>query len=161
MTTLEASYAMTTHTGDLSRLASEASGDSSLWPKWSVAWVGAVALALVNAAVREVAYLDAVGEQAAHQIASIALILLIGAYVALLERRWPIPTARQALAIGASWAAATVGFEFILGFATGVSLSEIVANYNLAAGKLWVLVPIATAFMPAAARKVRLARTAG
>jgi hypothetical protein len=152
---------MTMHTGNLSRSASQGAGVSNLWPKWSVAWVGAVALALVNATIREVVYLDAVGEQAAHQIASIVLILLLGAYVVLLERRWPIPTARQAMAIGASWAAATVGFEIILGFATGVSLSEILANYNLAAGKLWVLVPIATAFMPAAARKVRLARSAG
>lgn len=152
---------MTMHTGNLSRSASHGAGVSNLWPKWSVAWVGAVALALVNATIREVVYLDAVGEQAAHQIASIVLILLLGAYVVLLERRWPIPTARQAMAVGASWAAATVGFEIILGFATGVSLSEILANYNLAAGKLWVLVPIATAFMPVAARKVRLARSAG
>jgi hypothetical protein len=153
---------MTLHTGNFSTTSVPAiAADRALWRKWSLAWLGAVALALVNATVREVAYVDAVGERAAHQIASIALILLIGAYVALLERRWPIPTARQALAIGASWAAATVAFEFILGFATGVSLSEIVANYNLADGKLWVLVPLATAFMPAATRKIRLARTDG
>ena len=153
---------MTLHTGNFSRLSiSGATADSVLWRKWSVAWLGAVAIALVNATVREVAYVDAVGQQAAHQIASIALIVLIGAYVALLERRWPIRSARQALAIGVSWAAATVAFEFVLGFATGVSFSELTANYNLADGKLWVLVPIATTFMPAAVRGVRLSRTAG
>jgi hypothetical protein len=151
---------MTLHTENLSRTSVPAAADRALWRKWSLAWLGAVALALVNATVREVAYVDAVGEQAAHQIASIALILLIGAWVALLESRWPIPSARQALAIGFAWAAATVAFEFVFGFATGVNLSEIVANYNLADGKLWVLVPIATAFMPAAVRRARLPRTA-
>jgi len=152
---------MSLRTGHVSRTpVPEAAAGPALWRRWSAAWLGAVALALVNAAVREVAYVDAVGEQAAHQIATIALILLLGAYVALLERFWPIPSTRLALTIGFMWAAATVGFEFGFGVATGVDLSEIVANYNLADGKLWVLVPVAIAFMPAAVRRARGARTA-
>lgn len=152
---------MTLRTGNLSvNPIPESAARPGLWLRWSAAWLGAVALALSNATVREVAYVDAVGEKAAHQIASISLILLIGAYVALLERRWPIPSAREALAIGFAWAAATVAFEFGFGLATGVEISEIVANYNLADGRLWVLVPVATAFVPAAVRRARLAQTA-
>ena len=130
------------------------------WRRWNVAWLGAVGLALTNAMVRELAYREAVGERAAHQIASIALIFLIAVYVAMVERRWPIPTAPQALAIGASWAAATVTFEFVLGFATGARLSDVLANYNLLDGRLWVLVPFTIVFMPAAARLVRLSKHA-
>lgn len=121
---------------------------------WILAWGGAFFIALVNATIRETAYKQALGEQRANQIASVALIVLTGAYVAGLQQRWPIPTHRQALAIGASWAAATIALEFALGFLTGSSWEELAANYNLARGRLWPLVPASMVFLPAAARRL-------
>lgn len=54
-------------TGNLSMTPVPASAaQPNLRRRWSAAWLGAVALALVNATIREIAYVDAVGEQAAH-----------------------------------------------------------------------------------------------
>jgi hypothetical protein len=116
---------------------------------------------VTNAIVRELVYLDAVGEKAAHQIATFVLIAMITLYVIVLESRWPIPSARDAFAIGGAWALATVAFEFLFGHYVDPShftWSELAANYNILQGRLWILVPASMVFMPAAARQLRLKR---
>lgn len=126
-----------------------------IWRKWSVAWLGAVVLALINAMVREVAYAGAVSDEAAQKISTVTLIVLLAAYVILLERRWPPRTAGQALAIGSAWAAATIAFEFLFGhYVAGEEWSELVANYNLMDGRLWVLVPASMVILPEVARRL-------
>ena len=66
-----------------------------------------------------------------------------------MTRAWPIATAGQALAIGALWLVLTLAFEFMLGrFVSGLSWREMLAEYNLAAGRLWSLVPIWVAAAP-------------
>ena len=47
------------------------------------------------------------------------------------------------------WLALTFVFELALGrFVSGLSWSELFAEYNLAAGRLWALVPIWVAVAP-------------
>ena len=116
---------------------------------WVSAWIGAAALGVANGAGREVLYADATGDEAAHVISTGTLLALLGGYMSLLQRRWPLSTRREALSVGAAWAGMTVAFEFGFGhWVAGNSWSELLENYDLAAGKVWVLVPAAMAAGP-------------
>jgi hypothetical protein len=124
------------------------------------AWLGATTLGVANAAVRELVYADRVGELAAHQISTATLLGALTYYLWLVDRRWPVPTTRTALAIGGSWAALTVLFEFGLGhYGLGSSWSDLLANYNLADGRIWVLVPVWMGLGPAALQRLRTIRS--
>jgi hypothetical protein len=128
--------------------------------RWVGAWLGATTLGVANAAVRQLVYADRVEELAAHQISTVTLLGVLTYYIRLLDQRWPVPTTRTALAIGGSWAALTVLFEFGLGrYVLGSSWSDLFANYNLAAGRIWVLVPVWMALEPAVLQRLRAIRS--
>ncbi len=121
--------------------------------RWLAAWIGGSVLGIVNGAIRELRYKDRVGAKAADQISAASLIVLLALYFVALQRRWPLGTRRVALEVGAAWAVLTVLFEFGFGhYVDRKSWSELVENYDLADGKLWVVVLAWIAFGPAAAR---------
>jgi hypothetical protein len=127
---------------------------------WLAAWVGGSVLGIANGVIREVVYKDRVGELTANQISAATLIALLALFFWVLERRWPIPTIRSALAIGAIWVVLTVLFEFGFGhYVDGKSWSELLANYNLADGNLWTPVLLWIALGPAAMRQLRKRRS--
>ena len=102
-----------------------------------------------------------VGELTANQISGATLVLLLAAYFRALDGRWPIASARQAAAIGGTWVALTVAFEFLFGhFVDGESWSELLENYDLAAGQLWILVLVWIGAGPSVIRLWRLRRGA-
>jgi hypothetical protein len=68
----------------------------------------------------------------------------------VLNRRWPIPTTRQALEIGAAWGVLTVAFEFGFGhYVAGESWAELLAAYDVTDGEVWILIPLWMAAGPA------------
>lgn len=86
------------------------------------------------------------------------LMAAVGMALIGLGRRWPIPTAGDALKIGASWLALTVAFEF--GFWRAVakqSWQQLLADYNLAEGRTWPLVLAWIAFGPSVVRELQAA----
>jgi hypothetical protein len=94
-----------------------------------------------------------VSDLAANQLSAATLVLLLAAYFLALGTRWPIPTRRQALEIGATWVVLTVVFELVFGrFADGESWSELLENYDLIGGHLWLLVLVWIGVGPAALR---------
>jgi hypothetical protein len=112
------------------------------WRTWLVAWVGASAIGIGNAALREAA-LSELGDLRSHQISTATLIAFLGLYMAWVQRRRPLGSSQTALEIGVVWALFTIAFEFALGLGvTGDSVADLLANYNLAAGRLWALVPL-------------------
>ena len=122
--------------------------------RWISAWLGAAALGVANGASREALYADAAGDEAAHLVSTATLLTLLGGYMRLLQRRWPLSSSREAASVGAAWAAMTVAFEFGFGhWVEGESWSDLLENYNIRAGKLWVLVPAAMAVGPELARR--------
>jgi hypothetical protein len=128
--------------------------------RWIAAWLGATTLGVANAAIRQLVYADRVGELTAHQISTVTLLAALTYYVWLVDRRWPLPTTPTALTIGGSWAALTVLFEFSLGrYVLGSSWSDLLTNYNLAAGRIWVLVPVWMALEPAVLQRLRAGRS--
>lgn len=117
--------------------------------RWISAWIGAAALGVANGAGRETLYADAAGEEAAHVISTGTLLALLGGYMWLLQRRWPLRSRREACSVGAAWTMLTVAFEFGFGhWVNGDSWSELLENYDITAGKVWVLVPVAMAAGP-------------
>jgi hypothetical protein len=124
-----------------------------------VGWVGGAVLGVVNGAVRQLVYEERVGHLAAHYIATAVLIALFGAYMGILDRRWPIPTRRTAFAIGGAWLALTTLFEFGFGhYIAGAPWSALLEQYDISRGNAWVLVLVWTAVGPAIVRELRSRR---
>jgi hypothetical protein len=129
------------------------------WRVWAPAWLGVLALAFANGTARAAGYQRVVGETAARQIATAVLLALIAGYVWQVHRRAPLPDGGTALAVGGVWALLTLGFEFGFGhYVLHTPWEELLADYDVARGRFWVLVPIATLVMPAVVRALQ-ART--
>lgn len=121
---------------------------------WTIAWVGAAAIGIANAALREAVFSD-LGELRAHQLSTITLLIFLAAYMWAVERWQSLPSARTALQVGVLWACLTVLFEFGLGlFVTKQPLAELLSNYNVIAGRMWALVPLWMAVGPAVLRRL-------
>jgi hypothetical protein len=129
---------------------------SSVWVPWLAGWLGATVLGVANGVARRALYEDRIGPEEAHSVSTGALVILLGGYMGWLTTRWPIPTRRTALLIGAVWAALTVGFEFGLGrFVVGDSWEKLFEQYEFWRGKAWILVPFWIAVGPALIRELR------
>lgn len=107
------------------------------------------AIAVANGVVREAGLRHWLGEARARRVSTVLLLLFFALYMAAIFRLWPIASAKQALAVGATWLALTLGFELALGrFVSRLSWSHIFAEYNVFAGRLWILVPVWVAVAP-------------
>ncbi|WP_139003366.1 hypothetical protein [Arthrobacter crystallopoietes] len=118
---------------------------------WARAWTGALAIAFLNAGLRQ-AYGPLIGEKRAQQLSCFVLLVLLAPWVRWTESRHPVSTAGGAVKIGLMWAAATVVFEFGLGRYNGDSWQKMAKAYDLAEGQLWGLDVAGIAAYPSAAR---------
>jgi hypothetical protein len=82
-------------------------------------------------------------------LSTLSVVGLLSAYATLLNRVWPLPDARLAVRIGGVWAGLTVAFEFGFGRTVGgQSWSELLSDYDVRHGRLWIAVPITMALAP-------------
>lgn len=122
--------------------------ESSLW-KYLAAWLVMLAVSVANGAARDFTYGRYLDELAAHQVSTASGILLLGAVIWGFGKLVPPSSGREAVAIGLLWAALTVAFEFLFfHFVGGHSWSELLANYNVLKGRVWVLVVLWVAGAP-------------
>ena len=115
-------------------------------------WIEMLALAIANGAARESLLLPRLGTAPAHIISTIVLSVLI--FIAgSLAMPWIAPaTQREAWTIGIVWVLLTLAFEFLAGhFIFGRPWKVLLADYNLAAGRIWILVLIVTLITPVVA----------
>lgn len=139
----------------LARASSAGRRSRSARPRWIVAWLGLSILAIGNGVAREGLYGDAVGDQAAHQISTVTLIVMIAAYSWLLQRWWPLVSSQEAWQVGLAWVAMTIAFEFGFGhYVTRNSWSDLLADYNILEGRLWLLIPLTILIAPVVARRM-------
>jgi len=114
-------------------------------------WFALLALAIVNGALREALLVPWWGRGIAQAVST---VLLSGFIVAIgwWATPWIAPrSAAEAWAIGLGWVTLTLAFEFLGGhFLFGKSWSELLADYNLLAGRIWVMVLVATLLTPIA-----------
>lgn len=98
-------------------------------------------LAVANGTARDFLYQGSMGELAAHQVSCLTAGALFLAYMILLDRRVPFADPKVAWRVGAMWLAMTLAFEFLfMHYAAGHPWSRLLADYDVAAGRLWVLV---------------------
>ncbi|MBF2019770.1 MAG: hypothetical protein IGR93_06620 [Hydrococcus sp. C42_A2020_068] len=120
----------------------------SLW-RYILAWIPMVVLAVINAMIREATYGRYVSELRAHQISTATGVLLFGLYIWGLMSLWGIESPKQAIAVGLIWLGLTVAFEFIFGrYVVGHSWSQLLGDYNILAGRVWIVVLIWIAVAP-------------
>jgi hypothetical protein len=113
---------------------------SGIW-KYLAAWFVMLLASIVNGTVRDFVYGPYVSELAAHQLSTVTSVLLLGAIMWVFVRRYPPSGERQAVAIGLFWMSLTVAFEFLFfHYVGGHSWSALLANYDIVAGRVWVLV---------------------
>jgi hypothetical protein len=110
-------------------------------PPWIAAWAGGALIGVANGVLREATYGRVVGQRAGHAASGVTAIAAFAGYFSLLERRWPIPTTGEALAIGACWSAMTVVFEFGFGRTLAKqSWEALLADYDVRKGRTWPFV---------------------
>ncbi|RLC64045.1 MAG: hypothetical protein DRI48_07940 [Chloroflexi bacterium] len=113
-------------------------------------WLALAVAIPANAVVGKLAVEPRLGEYGTHVYKSIVAIVLIALAGWLFARTaYGSSGIGAGLVCGATWLVLTVGFEFIAGhYAFGNSWERLLADYNLAAGRLWVLVLVATLIAP-------------
>lgn len=113
-----------------------------MW-KYLLSWVPMVPIAIINALIREELLARYLSELHAHQVSTFTGVILFGIYIWLLFRVWEIGSGRRAITVGLVWLVLTVSFEFIFGhFVVGHPWSRLFSDYNISAGRVWVIIPI-------------------
>ena len=118
-------------------------------------WLLLALVAVLNGWLREVALIPALGPTWGYVLSTLTLSAAVFV-VTHLTIRWMAPRSlADAATIGAIWVLLTVGFELSLGRLTGVSWAELFAEYDVARGRIWILVLMATALAPALTASAR------
>ena len=119
-----------------------------MW-KYLIAWFVMLLVSVANGALRQFTFGKYLDEKSAHQISTVIGIFLLGIVIRAFVRRYPPDSGRQALLIGLLWMTLTVAFEFLFfHYVGGRSWSELLANYNLFEGRVWVAVLAWVAIAP-------------
>lgn len=112
-------------------------------------WFLLVAAAIFNGTLRVGLLAPAAGERAAHLLSTLLLCVLL-----LLIARMTMGWIRAGghvrwTGIGALWLAMTLAFEFLAGhFLFGAGWDRLLADYDIAAGRIWILVLLTTFLAP-------------
>lgn len=119
-----------------------------MW-RYLVAWVPLVFIAIANGLFREKFFANRLKELQAHQASTVTLIILFGIYIWIVLRIWKPESAQQATFIGLIWLVLTVAFEFLFGhYVAGHSWGRLFNDYNILAGRVWILILIWVAIAP-------------
>jgi hypothetical protein len=112
-------------------------------------WFGLLIVAVLNGGFREAVLLPRMGRGLAQGVSTLMLSLLIVA-AGWVSLQWIGPrTMQDAWTIGVTWVALTLAFEFLGGhFIFGRPWQELLGDYNLFAGRIWVMVLIVTLMTP-------------
>ena len=112
-------------------------------------WFAMAVLAVANGVFRETVLIPRMSEYGAHVLSTLVLVAMILAVSAAFF--WSTGTAYtdlELLAVGAAWTAATVGFEFLVGYVEGTPVSVTLGQYDVLAGQVWILVPLTLLVAP-------------
>jgi len=114
-----------------------------------LSWVVLLIAAIVNGAVREAVVVPMMDPTRARAVSSFSLsasILVLAWFLV----PWVGPSSPgQALAVGGGWLGLTLLFEFGFGhYVNKKPWPELLADYNVFRGRLWVLVLIVTFLSP-------------
>ena len=116
---------------------------------YSLLWLGLLALAFVNASIRELFYKYKVSELSAHQISTITGCVIILVYSYFVTRKWPIPSYSDSIKISIIWVSLTIVFEIlmVLGFMKK-NINFLLETYDISNGQLWLLFLVWLGLLP-------------
>ena len=118
--------------------------------KFFISWVPGIPIAIANGILREYWYQRFLPELPSHQLSTASFIILFGIYVWFILKWLKLNSTKEALRLGLTWFALTVAFEFLFGhFVMGHPWATLLSDYNLLAGRLWLLVLLWIATAPA------------
>lgn len=110
---------------------------------WFLILLGAV----LNGGLRQRVLVPWLGESFGHVLSALFLSLIVVVVTALFATFLHLVSSREAWLVGGFWLILTVAFEFLAGhFVFGAPWEKLLADYNLAAGRIWILV-LATTFL--------------
>ena len=114
-----------------------------------VIWCGLLFLAILNGGFREAMLVPRAGRGLGNAVSTVILSALIVA-AGWISIPWIGPRSLQdAWTIGVVWVTLTLAFEFLAGhFVFGKPWAELLADYNLMAGRIWIMVLIVTLMTP-------------
>lgn len=111
--------------------------------KYIVAWFPGILIGIINGSLRQFIYLNYLHEHYANQLSVLSFIILFGIYVWSIIPWLKINTNTQALYVGSLWICLTILFEFVFGhYIMSHPWEKLLYEYNLLAGRLWILVLI-------------------
>jgi hypothetical protein len=117
--------------------------------RYVLAWIPMLAIAIANGTLRQLTFAKVLSEPHAHQLSTITGSIFLGAFIWLVIRNWPPSSSSQALLIGFVWVSLTIAFESFMGFALQHrSLSQVLHEYNLFIGRVWLLFLVWLAVAP-------------
>ena len=118
-----------------------------------IMWFVLAVLAIINGSIREFGLKKFIGEPLAHHISVITGIGIIFIATLIFFKIFrSLFKLKDAVLIGVSWLILTVAFEFVFGhFVRGLSIQELLKQYDIFGGELWILMLIAIALSPWAA----------
>lgn len=106
-------------------------------------------VAVLNAVFRELVLVPRVGEYPGHVASTALLVAAVVAASYLYFSNTAIDFTRaELLVVGATWTALTVGFEFVVGALEGTPPEATLAQYDVLAGQVWILVPLTLLVSP-------------
>ena len=123
--------------------------DDAQWSPftWTLAfltWIGFAMIAVAGGVIRVTLLEPRLGEWLANVIETLGLVVLLAGLLWLVIP-WLLPglRPRDLKRLGIFWLGLTLAFEFLFGhFVDGADWSALLANYNVLAGRLWILVPL-------------------
>lgn len=122
----------------------------------AVTWVLMIPVAILNGLFRESVIRPRVGELRGHQI---SVVTGSAGFLALVCALWRGDVGaiedRDLLRMGAAWVAATILFEFGFGhYLRGFSWKRLLHDYNIRAGRVWIVVLLVILFSPLVVKRV-------
>lgn len=119
------------------------------YDKVLAAWCAMLAISVANGALRDFSYGRFISKLAAHQLSTFIGLILLGAFIRSFVRRYPPASSASALSMGITWMTMTIAFEFLFfHYVGGHSWADLLSNYNVLQGRVWVLVPLWLAVGP-------------
>jgi hypothetical protein len=112
-------------------------------------WFGLLTIAVLNGGFREAVLVPRLGRGVGQAVSTVLLsaLILAAGWTAI---PWIAPRSLQeAWTIGVLWVALTLAFEFLAGhFLFGKPWQELLADYDIFEGRIWVMVLIVTLMTP-------------
>jgi hypothetical protein len=108
--------------------------------RYLLVWLALLVIAIGNGVLRQATYGKVMPELRAHQFSTFIRAVVMGGCIWFVVGRWPPASNGEAVMVGVTWLTLTVMFEFFMGLVLRKrTLAEVLADYDVRAGRVWLL----------------------